>query len=63
MTLKEYLKLANPSDIALLTIDKNGEIESNEYSRKEYKNMDKELMNMEVRETREEYKKTEIWIK
>ena len=63
MTLREYIKDSSPPRIAILILQDDGGIISIEYDRTEYEEINKELIDREVMETKEEDDCIEIWVR
>ena len=63
MTLNEYIKEFNPSNVALLMLMKNGKIISMEYNKSEYKDISLEMLDREVMDTNVEEDCVEIWVR
>mgnify|MGYP003612895357 CR=1 FL=1 len=63
MTLREYIKDSSPPRIAILILQDDGGIISIEYDKTEYEEINKELIDREVMETKEEDDLIEVWIR
>ena len=62
MTLREYIKDSSPPRIAILILQDDDGIISIEYDKTEYEEINKELIDREVMETKEEDDCIEVWI-